>query len=117
MDHSYRAALAGGNNGKKSGRQRPGFAPQYPQPEPEPLPASDDANSRIFAFVDDMFFLAKIFVRLNCRPRSMLPGLESSMGAAYTPDEVKEILGSTRLCACEHDVAASPFDVTIAGIK
>ncbi|HUA16313.1 MAG TPA: hypothetical protein VMG31_13535 [Verrucomicrobiae bacterium] len=59
MDHSYRAALAGGNNGHK-GRPRPGFAQQYPQPEPEPLPATEDANSRIFAFIDDLFFLAKI---------------------------------------------------------
>src|ERR1700752_1033473 len=60
MDHSYRAALAGGNNGHKQGRPRPGFAGQYPQAEPEPLPAREDANSRIFAFVDDLFFLAKI---------------------------------------------------------
>jgi CheY-like chemotaxis protein len=61
MDHSYRAAMAGGNNnGHKGGRQRPGFATQYPQPEPEPLPASVDANSRIFAFIDDLFFMAKI---------------------------------------------------------
>jgi CheY-like chemotaxis protein len=59
MDHSYRAAM-GGNNGHKPGRQRPGFASQYPQPDPEPLPAGGDANSRIFAFVDDLFFLAKI---------------------------------------------------------
>jgi CheY-like chemotaxis protein len=58
MDHSYRAVLSGGNNGHK--RQRPGFASQYPQAEPEPLPAREDANSRIFAFVDDLFFLAKI---------------------------------------------------------
>jgi CheY-like chemotaxis protein len=60
MDHSYRAALAGGNNGHRPGRQRPGFASQYPQPDPEPLPAGSDANSRIFAFVDDLFFSAKI---------------------------------------------------------
>ena len=61
MDHSYRAAMGGGNNGHRGGRQRPGFAAQYPQPEPEPLPtANGDANSRIFAFVDDLFFLAKI---------------------------------------------------------
>jgi PleD family two-component response regulator len=60
MDHSYRAALAG-NNGPKPGRQRPGFAPAYAPVEPEPLPAQpEDANSRIFAFVDDLFFLAKI---------------------------------------------------------
>ena len=62
MDHSYRAALAGGNNnnGHKGGRQRPGFAAQYAQPEPEPLPANEDANSRIFAFIEDLFFMAKI---------------------------------------------------------
>jgi CheY-like chemotaxis protein len=63
MDHSYRAALAGGNNnnGHKGGRQRPGFAKQYPQPEPEPLPAiTEDTNSRIFAFIEDLFFMAKI---------------------------------------------------------
>lgn len=64
MDHSYRAALAGNNNnggGHRGGRQRPGFATQYPQPEPEPLPANNgDANSRIFAFIEDLFFMAKI---------------------------------------------------------
>jgi CheY-like chemotaxis protein len=60
MDHSYRAAMAGNGNGSKPGRQRPGFAQQYPQPEPEPLPANCDATSRIFAFVEDLFFLAKI---------------------------------------------------------
>jgi len=60
MDHSYRAALAGSNNGHKSGRQRPGFASQFPQGDPEPLPAREDSASRIFAFVDDLFFLAKI---------------------------------------------------------
>lgn len=59
MDHSYRAAM-GGKNGSRPGRQRPGFAPSYAQPEPDPLPNREDANSRIFAFVDDLFFLAKI---------------------------------------------------------
>ena len=61
MDHSYRAAQNGDHNGHKNGRQRPGFATTYPPPEPEPLPAQpEDASSRIFAFVDDLFFLAKI---------------------------------------------------------
>ena len=61
MDHSYRAVLAGGNNnGHKGGRHRPGFATQYPQPEPEPVPAGEEANSRIFAFIEDLFFMAKI---------------------------------------------------------
>jgi CheY-like chemotaxis protein len=61
MDHSYRAALGGGNNGPRSGRGRPGFAPSYAPVDPEPLPPQpDDATSRIFAFVDDLFFQAKI---------------------------------------------------------
>jgi PleD family two-component response regulator len=58
MDHSYRAALSGGNNGHKGGRNRPGFPAHYP--DPEPLPATEDANSRIFAFIEDLFFMAKI---------------------------------------------------------
>jgi PleD family two-component response regulator len=61
MDHSYRAVLGNGNNnGHKGGRPRPGFGGTYRPPEPEPLPVREDANSRIFAFVDDLFFLAKI---------------------------------------------------------
>ena len=61
MDHSYRAVLSGGNNGHKGGRQRPGFATQYPQAEPEPLPSgAETPNSRIFAFIEDLFFMAKI---------------------------------------------------------
>jgi CheY-like chemotaxis protein len=58
MDHSYRAAL-NGNNGRV-GRMRPGFAPSYAPADPEPLPDREDATSRIFAFVDDLFFQAKI---------------------------------------------------------
>jgi len=56
MDHSYRAALAGG----KARGGRPGFGPSYAPVEPEPLPQGGDSNSRIFAFVDDLFFQAKI---------------------------------------------------------
>jgi CheY-like chemotaxis protein len=59
MDHSYRAAMTGDNGSKAS--RRPGFAAAYIPPDPEPLPApQEDAASRIFAFVEDLFFLAKI---------------------------------------------------------
>lgn len=58
MDHSYRAALGGGQG--QRGRIRPGFAAPYVPVEPEPLPQREDATSRIFAFVDDLFFQAKI---------------------------------------------------------
>jgi len=61
MDHSYRA-LQGNNNG---GQRRPGrggpMGRQFVQQDLEPLPAmSESAPPRIFAFVDDLFFLAKI---------------------------------------------------------
>jgi hypothetical protein len=59
MDHNYRSGMGGGDKGPR-GRGRPGFGPSYSPMEPEPLPPSDDATSRIFAFVDDLFFQAKI---------------------------------------------------------
>ncbi len=66
MDHSYRANMgmdnAGGNgNGSNRGPRRPGFSASYPVADPEPLPAPrEDAASRVFAFVEDLFFLSKI---------------------------------------------------------
>src|SRR6202142_480453 len=63
MDHSYRAALAGNGNNGQNGRRgaRPGFGAPFAPADPEPLPAlREDSNSRIFAFVDDLFFAAKI---------------------------------------------------------
>ena len=63
MDHSYRAALGGNNNGQGGARRgpRPGFAAPFSPADPEPLPAlREDSTSRIFAFVDDLFFAAKI---------------------------------------------------------
>lgn len=58
MDHSYRANM-GSDNGSRGGARRGGFGSHAPA-EPEPLPAHPDAASRIFAFVEDLFFLAKI---------------------------------------------------------
>ena len=58
MDHSYRAKM-GGDNGSKG--RRGGFGAGYNPVDPEPLPAlQEDAASRIFAFVEDLFFLTKI---------------------------------------------------------
>jgi hypothetical protein len=56
MDHNYRNPGQGG--GQRRGR--PGFAPSYSPADPDPLPKNNDATSRIFAFVDDLFFQAKI---------------------------------------------------------
>lgn len=59
MDHSYRANMNGGNGNK--GPRRPGFSSSYPVVDPEPLPVPRmDAASRVFAFVEDLFFLSKI---------------------------------------------------------
>ena len=68
MDHSYRAAQ-GTNDGnthrptRGGGRPSQTFGKQFVPPEPEPVPmtsTSDAAPARIFAFVDDLFFMAKI---------------------------------------------------------
>ncbi|HUK88678.1 MAG TPA: hypothetical protein VLT85_13505 [Terriglobales bacterium] len=59
MDHSYRNAQPGSGNGNQTGA-RPIFAGQYVQPNIEPLPARANDQTRIFAFVDDLFFVAKI---------------------------------------------------------
>jgi CheY-like chemotaxis protein len=65
MDHSYRANM-GMDSGKGNGNQgrgprRPGFSSSYAVVDPEPLPAPrEDAASRVFAFVEDLFFLSKI---------------------------------------------------------
>ena len=67
MDHSYRNAQ-GSDNGNmqrqgRGGRGGPGFARQFVPADPEPVPMSvsgEDQPTRIFAFVEDLFFLAKI---------------------------------------------------------
>ena len=55
MDHSYRSQ----NGGAGQGRFRNGFGGQGTG-ELEPLPPREDAPTKIYAFVDDLFFLAKI---------------------------------------------------------
>jgi CheY-like chemotaxis protein len=60
MDHSYRANL-GADNGNGRGPRRPGFSASFPVADPEPLPVPpQDSASRVFAFVEDLFFLSKI---------------------------------------------------------
>lgn len=67
MDHSYRQAQGEGN-GNSFGRPQGRFGnqPNRPQqffqgPAVEPLPAlREDAPTRIFAFIEDLFFVTKI---------------------------------------------------------
>jgi CheY-like chemotaxis protein len=58
MDHSYRNQGNGSESGP--GRFRNGFGSTQVAGDLEPLPPRQDAPTRIFAFVDDLFFLAKI---------------------------------------------------------
>jgi CheY-like chemotaxis protein len=68
MDHSYRNPQAGNQNGGgggggrgRMGRGRPAPAPKFFQhPEIEPLPLNANAETKIYCFIDDLFFLAKI---------------------------------------------------------
>jgi ActR/RegA family two-component response regulator len=63
MDHSYRAVLGepNGNLHKpERGRNNQGFGRQLGPVDLEPLAVASDAPARIYAFVDDLFFLAKI---------------------------------------------------------
>jgi CheY-like chemotaxis protein len=67
MDHSYRNNLSGGGNGPGGGNSRfragpmvsgsPGF---FQHADVEPLPAREDASTRILAFIDDLFFRTKV---------------------------------------------------------
>src|ERR1039457_6760930 len=61
MDHSYRGNMGSDNGNGSRGPRRPGFSASYPVVDPEPLPAPREAAaSRVFAFVEDLFFLSKI---------------------------------------------------------
>ena len=65
MDHSYRAA--NGNMADVSpstiefrGSAQNGFYHEAPMPEPVVTPVREDSPTRIFCFIDDLFFMAKI---------------------------------------------------------
>jgi DNA-binding NarL/FixJ family response regulator len=63
MDHSYRAAQSNNGNQQRPSRGRVGqqFGKQLMPADPEPVPANVESGpARIYAFVDDLFFLAKI---------------------------------------------------------
>jgi CheY-like chemotaxis protein len=61
MDHNYRNGANNGGGGGRGRGPRPGFAPAFVPNELEPLPMREsNGHPRIFAFVDDLFFMAKI---------------------------------------------------------
>ncbi len=58
MDHNYRNAQGGQQQGRRGG---PGLPAAYQPFEPDPVPAHQaHAEPRIFAFIEDLFFNAKI---------------------------------------------------------
>lgn len=59
MDHSYRTAQDGNGNGNGRG-PRAGFGRQFQQPDVEAVSSSNGNSKPIYAFVDDLFFIAKI---------------------------------------------------------
>lgn len=63
----------------------------------------------------DMFFLLKWFLYLATKPKEIRPGLISSINAAYTPPELKDIMKDTKLANCE--VTGNLIGVKITGKK
>lgn len=58
MDHNYRNQGGGHQQGRRGG---PGLPSAYQPIEPDPVPAHQaHAEPRIFAFIEDLFFNAKI---------------------------------------------------------
>ena len=66
-------------------------------------------------FRRDMFLLLRWFLCLNARPKTIRPGLITSINASYTPDELKTLIQETELRSCE--VLGTPIGVRITGIK
>ena len=63
----------------------------------------------------DMNFFLHIFLWLNVRPVSMRQGLNTSIQAAYTPAELRELITGTRL---ENAVIhANAIEISISGSK
>ena len=63
----------------------------------------------------DMFFLIKWFLWINTKPKEIRPGLITSINAAYTPDEFKELIKGTKLENCI--VSGNPIGLKLTGVK
>jgi ubiquinone/menaquinone biosynthesis C-methylase UbiE len=62
----------------------------------------------------DMSVLARWFLWINTKPKAIRPGLVSSIKAAFTPGELKELIRRTPLEECR--ITSNPIGVTLAGI-
>jgi ubiquinone/menaquinone biosynthesis C-methylase UbiE len=63
----------------------------------------------------DMSFLMRAFLWLSVRPMAMRPGLASSIGAAYTPQELHDLAVKTGLR--DGSVRGNLIGVEISGVK
>jgi CheY-like chemotaxis protein len=88
MDHSYRNQGNGAGSGQ--GRFRNGFGATPAGGDLDPLPPRQDAPTRIFAFVDDLFFLAKIQEvgrKLNVKVEFVKSDKELDQKVSENPEE------------------------------
>ena len=63
----------------------------------------------------DMSFLIRWFLWINTKPKEIRPGLISSINAAYTPDELGELIKGTNLAQCK--VSANMIGLKLTGVK
>ena len=63
----------------------------------------------------DIFFLLKWFLWINTKPKEIRPGLVTSVNAAYTPSELKELIQGTKLENCT--VSKNPIGLILSGMK
>lgn len=74
-----------------------------------------DGNVFISDLRRDMFFLIKWFLWMNTKPKEIRYGLISSINAAYTPAELRDLIKGTKLEKCT--VSANPFGLKVSGAK
>jgi ubiquinone/menaquinone biosynthesis C-methylase UbiE len=63
----------------------------------------------------DMFFLIKWFLWFNTKPKEIRPGFITSINAAYTPEELKDLIKGTNLENSE--VSGNPIHLKLTGVK
>jgi hypothetical protein len=63
----------------------------------------------------DMFALVRWFLWLNTGPKEIRPGLDSSINAAYTPQELVRLIEGTKLERCA--VSGNPIGLILFGTK
>jgi ubiquinone/menaquinone biosynthesis C-methylase UbiE len=63
----------------------------------------------------DMSFFMRWFLYIVTKPKAIRPGLISSINAAYTPDELKDLIKDIKLASC--DVSGNLIGINITGRK